>query len=76
MVGAVGSFVLVRQRDFVPSYSPAPGGTPEGTIAGPSAGDAAGPSAGDQAGDHAAPGPLAPVTEGPSSEFPSAAPTG
>ena len=76
MVGALGSFVLVRQRDFVPSLPPSAGGTPEGTITGPSAGDAAGPSAGDHAGDHAAPGPLAPVTEGPSSEFPSAAPTG
>jgi MFS family permease len=25
-VGAIGSFVLVRQRDFVPSYNPAPAG--------------------------------------------------
>jgi hypothetical protein len=48
LVGAVGSFALVRQRDFVPSYSPAPDGTPSGP----------------PAGEDGAPGPLAPVTEG------------
>jgi EmrB/QacA subfamily drug resistance transporter len=28
-IGAIGALALVRQRDFVPSYSPAPGGGPE-----------------------------------------------
>jgi len=67
LVGAVGSFALVRQRDFVPSYSPAPGGTPGGAPQGPPGGA--------PAGEEGAPGPLAPVIEG-SSEVPSAASTG
>ncbi|MGH3578798.1 MAG: MFS transporter, partial [Mycobacterium sp.] len=72
LIGAVGSFALVRQRDFVPSYSPPSGGTPAGTPVGAPPGHRAGPPGGD---DGTA-APLAPVTEGPPSESPSAAPTG
>jgi EmrB/QacA subfamily drug resistance transporter len=61
IVGAVGSFFLVRQRDFVPSYVLAPVGVDAGL---PSSNGAA----------HAT--PSAPGPESPSPEFPSTAPTG
>jgi MFS family permease len=32
-VGSIGAFVLVRQRDFVPSYAPAPDSAPEAAVA-------------------------------------------
>jgi EmrB/QacA subfamily drug resistance transporter len=60
MVGAVGSLVLVRQRDFVPSYALVPeevdGRTPSGGATPES--------------------PITPSPEAPSPEFPSAAPAG
>ncbi len=61
VVGAVGSFFLVRQRDFVPSYSPAA----DGTAGGPPGGVEVAPEP-----------PVSPVPEVPSPEFPSTAPTG